>query len=348
MGFCTTLLQRAAIPGMLAVLAACEPSAPAAFDPAGAAADAAALEASFETPLLQGLAFAGAEIDRATGGGDAEVVAAGAGTSVADRLLRRMAGPARPNFSVGELPPAVIGRTYVFDVEAGAYVASDSEGAPAGGVRFQLYAIDAATGAPVEPLATVGHADVLADGASAVRIRVGDDTGVHLDYRVSAGGSEAESRIEVEGFAMTGATRADFAFDNRIELTSASSGMMQLREARALPVRSVSLECASVVLVRAGIPPALQLELMLRGPNGEVGLAGEYELGGTGALAIDVNGDGYATVTVAGSEHTVSGAAGEALPSSALDLLDRVIAARESGLELFDRLVRPVETLIDP
>jgi hypothetical protein len=348
MGFCTTFIRRSTIAGLLAALAACEQSAPAAFDPAGAAADAAVLEASFESPLLRGLAFAGAEIDRATGGAEAEGRTADADTGFSDRLLRRMTGSAPPAFSAGELPPAVVGRTFVFDAESGMYVASESEGAPAGGVRFRLYAIDGTTGAPAEPLAAVGYADVIADGSSAVRIRVSDDTGVRLDYAVTGGGSDAESRIEVEGFAMAGTTRADFAFDSRIELTGASSGMMQLREARALPARSVSLECASVMLVRAGLPPALQLELMLRGPNGEVGLAGEYELGGTGALAVDVNGDSYATVTLAGSDRAVSGTAGEALPASALDLVDRVVSARESGLELFDRLVRPVETLIAP
>ena len=346
MGFCTTLVHRSTIP-VLAFLGACEPSAPATFDPASAAADAAALEATFESPLLRGLAFAGAEIDRATGGAEAQALAAG-GAGFSDRLLRRMAASPQPVFSAGELPPAVVGRTYVLDPESGAYVASESEGAPAGGVRFQLYAIDASTSAPVEPLVTVGYADVIADAPSIVRIRVGDDTGVHLDYQVTASGSEAESRIEVEGFAVAGTTRADFAFDSRIELTGASSGMMQLREARALPARSVSLQCASIVLVRAGLPPALQLELLLRGPNGEVGLAGEYELGGTGALAVDVNGASYATVTVAGSDHSISGTAGDVLPASGLDLVDRVVSARESGLALFDRLVRPVETLITP
>jgi hypothetical protein len=347
MGFCTTLTCRIAIPGLIALLAACEPSAPAAFDPAGASADAAALESSFESPLLLGLAFGGAEIDRTTGGAEVEPLAADAGAGLSDRILRRMTGLTRPSFSAGELPSTVVGRTFVFDAESGVYVASGSDGAPAGGVRFQLYAIDPATNTPVEPLATVGFADVISD-ASSVRIRVADETGVQLDYRVTAGGSEVESWIEVDGFAMAGATRANFAFDNRIELTDGSSGMMQLRESRAIPSRSVSLECASVVFVRAGLPPALQLELMLRGPNGAVGVAGEYELGGTGALAVDVNGDSYATVTVAGGDHTVAGSAGEDLSAGALDLLDRVISARESGLALFDRLVRPVETLITP
>ena len=124
--------------------------------------------------------------------------------------------------------------------------------------------------------------------------------------------------------------------------------MMRLSETLALPARDVELACASLLLVRAGLPPELQLELTLRGPNGEVDVEGAYELGGTGALAVNVNGDSYAEVNVAGSDFTIVGTAAEPLPASGVEMLDRVVGARESGLELFDRLVRPVESLIAP
>jgi hypothetical protein len=123
---------------------------------------------------------------------------------------------------------------------------------------------------------------------------------------------------------------------------------MRLGEMLSLPARDVALDCASVVLVRASLPPELQLEVSLRGPNGEVGIAGAYELGGNGALAVAVNGESYASVDVAGSDFTIAGTSGEPLPASAMDMLGRVVTAREAGLELFDRLVRPVETLIAP
>jgi hypothetical protein len=347
MGICTIVVRRSVAPWLVTVLAACEQAAPATFDPDGAAADAAALHAAFETPLMQSLAYAGPGIDRAMGGVEAEVTAAG-GSGFSERLLRASSGALRAGYSSGELAPDVAGRTYVFDEESGAYVVSELAGAPPAGARFQLYAIDPATDAPAEPLAPLGYVDVIGDGTSGVRVRVGEDSGIRIDYRVTASGSEAELRIEVSGFTTTGETRADFAFDNQIELTGTSSGMMRLSDVRALPARRVALECASIVLVRAGLPPELQLDLLLQGPNGEVGVAGAYLLGGSGALEVDVNGDRYAEVQVAGGGFVIAAAADAPLPVSSRDLIDRVMTARDSGLEVFDRLVRPVETLLAP
>lgn len=334
------------MPCLLAALAACESSAPTAFDPEGAAADAAALHAAFETPLMQALTFAGAGIDRATGGATDAV--SGARSGFADRLFHRLSGATGSRLATGELPPGVVGHTYVYDVGSGGYVVSGSAGAPPAGARFQLYAIDSGTGHPVEPLTPLGYVDVIGAGSSEVRVLVGDAAGILLDYRIASSGTGAGSRIRVEGSASTGAARADFTFDNRIELSGTSSGTMRLGQSVTLPARNVALDCASTLLVRAGLPPELQLDLMLRGPNGDLEVAGAYELGGEGVLEVDVNGASYAEVNVAGSDYTVAGTAAEPLPASAVDLLDRVVTARESGLALFDRLVRPVETLITP
>ena len=348
MGFCTTVVRRSTVPCLLAALAACDQSAPATFDPEGAAADAAALHAVFETPLMRSLAFAGAEIDQAMGGLEGEAAPARRDSGASGRLFEAMAASTRPRFTIGDLPATVAGRTYVFDADASAYVASEVTGAPPSGARFQLYAIDPATDLPAEPLAPLGYVDVIGEGSSGVRLRVADNDGVRLEYVVSSSGSGPDARIEVAGFSSAGGSRADFGFDNRVEVTGASSGMMRLSETLALPSRDAELACASLLLVRAGLPPELQLELTLRGPSGEVDVEGAYELGGSGALAVNVNGDSYAQVHVDGSEFTIAGTAADPLPVSAVEMLDRVVGARESGLELFDRLVRPVESLIAP
>ncbi|HEU4828839.1 MAG TPA: hypothetical protein VFT04_06565, partial [Gemmatimonadales bacterium] len=220
-------------------------------------------------------------------------------------------------------------------------------GAPSAGVRFRLYALEP-SGIPSEPLVQLGHVDVTGESASEFRIRVSDAAGVRLEYRVVASGTEAESHVRAQGFTVDGGARADFGFENRIELTGASSGMMRLGELLELPGRNLELDCASILLVRTGLPPELQLDLLLRGPNGEVGVAGAYELGGSGTLSVDVNGESYAAVTVAGSDYGIAGTAGEPLPESSVEMVGHVIGTRDSGLELFDRLVRPVETLITP
>lgn len=346
MGFCTTLPRAAGL--LLAVgVAACEQSAPAPFDADGAAADAAAVREVFATPLLASLDFAAAEIDRQTGGEDVDV-ATTSGSGSFRRFSRMLAGAgAIPTLSAGELPSGVAGRTFEFDPGTGAYVMSELSGAPANGVRFQLYAMDG-VGAPALPVIQVGYIDVVGEGPAAVQIRIADLTGVRLEYRVAASGADAERRVQVAGFAVQGISRAEFSFENTIELTGPSSGQMRLRQALDLAGRRVELDCASALLVRAGLAPELQLGLTLRGPNGEVGVAGAYELGGTGTLAVEVNGERYAAVRLSGSEYEVAGASTNPLPGSALQLLDRMIGTRDAGLEVFDRLVRPVEGLIAP
>lgn len=351
MGFCTTIGRPAAVAMLLAALAGCEPSAPATFDADGAAADAAALHEVFDTPLMHSLAFAAAEIDRATGGVvlAAAAAPADAGSVLARRARRivlRSASP--PSASVGELPESVAGRTFAFDPALGAYVATDAPGAPPAGVRFLLYAVDPLSLLPAAPALELGYVDVISEGPSQVRIHVADAGSTRLEYRVSATGTDPDRRVQVDGFTIHGATRAEFSFENRIVLTGTSSGTMHLMQALELPSRNVELDCASVLLVRAGLAPELQLDLTLRGPNGEVDVAGAYLIGGSGTLAVAVNGESYADVRVAGTDYEIAGAAGEPLPESAVTLLDRVIGTRESGLALFDRIVRPVETLIAP
>ena len=351
MGFCTTFVRPVAVALLLATLTGCEPSAPATFDADGAAADAAALHEVFDTPLMHSLAFAAAEIDRATGGVVLDATAAPADTgSVLARHAARIAlrSGSSASATAGELPESVAGRTFAFEPALGAYVVTDAPGAPPAGVRFLLYAVDPLSGMPAAPTLELGHVDVISEGVSQVRIQVADAGGTRLDYRVTAAGAEADRRVQVEGFTIDGASRAHFAFENRIELAGTSSGTMHLMQSLALPARDVELECASALLVRAGLPPELQLELTLRGPNGAVDVAGAYEIGGNGSLAVAVNGDSYADVRVTGTEFEIAGAAGEPLPENAVTLLDRVIGTRESGLELFDRIVRPVETLIAP
>ena len=347
MGFCTTSLQRAAGLLLAVGVAACEQSAPAPFDAAGAAADAEAVRDVFTTPLLASLDFAAAEIDRQTGGAGVDAAtASGSGASRRFSLLLAD-GDAPPTLSAGELPSGLAGRTFEFDRDTGAYVMSELSGAPANGVRFHLYAMDGA-GAPAVPVSQVGYIDVVGEGPAAVQIRIADLTGVRLEYRVAASGGDADRRVQLAGFAVHGGSRADFTFENTIELTGASSGQMRLRQALDLPGRQVELDCASALLVRAGLAPELQLGLTLRGPNGEVDVNGAYELGGTGTLAVEVNGERYAGIQLAGTEYEVAGASAETLPESALVLLEHMVGTRDAGLEVFDRLVRPVEALIAP
>ena len=72
-----------------------------------------------------------------------------AAQSYAKKVTHLLPKASRINASVAGIPSAVLGTTFVWDLDSGTYVASDLSGAPAQGVRFILYAINPVTGLPV-------------------------------------------------------------------------------------------------------------------------------------------------------------------------------------------------------
>src|SRR5690606_23880081 len=105
------------------------------------------------------------------------------------------------------IPAGALGKTFTYDPESQQYTPSAITGAPANGVRFQLYAVDPTDGMPVEPLVEVGHVDLTrsanANEANArVEVFQGTSTPTKvLDYSATVGGSATAPRITLEGFA---------------------------------------------------------------------------------------------------------------------------------------------------
>jgi hypothetical protein len=111
------------------------------------------------------------------------------------------------------------GSTFVYDPVSDDYVlAPDRDGAPATGVRFILYEVDA-SGTPIVER-EIGYADLIDEGdqsAEKIALRlVGVANGrTHIDYRTTLDGDEARGTLTVAGF-IQGDDEPRLDFDVRV------------------------------------------------------------------------------------------------------------------------------------
>ena len=115
------------------------------------------------------------------------------------QALRRMAAYFRNGITAGVIPPALLGKTFTWDLTTHAYVddAAYTPAAPSDRVRIILYAVSPATGDIIEsPLTPVGYADLIDESTTSppvdkvhIIVTGGSPTSpgtVYIDYTVSA------------------------------------------------------------------------------------------------------------------------------------------------------------------
>ena len=163
---------------VLALAGCAKDNGPSEFNPQGTSDDMAAATAAFATQQMSSYAVMGADISAVL---NASPVVKSSAMAIrgldATRAARELAAivPRRGAFqaSVTSVPSALLGTTFVLDVNSGTYVASDLAGAPSQGVRFLLYAVDPVLLQPVYPLVEVGYVDITDHTtASAVDVNV--------------------------------------------------------------------------------------------------------------------------------------------------------------------------------
>jgi hypothetical protein len=182
-----------------ATLTACdESSGPSddVFDAERALTNYGAMDALLDGPALRSFAALGMRVP------------AGVVTSVAQ-------GPVSPAILL--ISAAAQGKTFVYDAARDEYVISDRAGAPANGVRFILYAVDAATGKP-DAAHETGQADLLDLGQSGndriqLRLVAENDGRTFLDYSLELVPRSGAGSIHVDGFLSSPEDRLDFDID---------------------------------------------------------------------------------------------------------------------------------------
>jgi hypothetical protein len=330
------------------------------FNPAGASADFDAVNTTFGSPVFTSFSTLSVLFDVALGGtplvsasaaaldvhgggtaGELQVAAARS----AEQIARIVPRPAAAGFSASSAAIAsqFLGKTFVYS--GGTYVVSAETGAPANGVRFLLYALDAVTLLPAEPLDPTGYVDLMdlsSGSTAAARVIVVSGTTTYLDYRVSATSTISSGQVTVSGFITDGTTRATFSL--RSTLTYASG--LTLSYSLDVPERDLSID---LTMSASGLDPVasnIAVILDMRGQNGWVRLTGEFN--STGAtLNVAINGIPFATITATtGSAPVITGAAGQPLSQEELDALQRVFEFAGGSFAAFDELVAPVGTLL--
>ena len=203
-----------------------------------------------------------------------------------------------------ELPDSVMGKVWIYDDVAGAYVASTRTDGPDDGARFILYAVDDA-GFFASPLVETGYLDFRQLGNSERRegrmVAVVDGVTLY-DFSGFTTGTIGNGAFGVSGF---------FTFNGlRVEVDGSGSqepNLIELLSTVTIPQRDVEIE-GSLSTSDASTAP-VSLTLTATSPAGELGMVstqgddieGDY----TVMTTFSLNGEEFATRTAVDGEPVV-------------------------------------------
>jgi hypothetical protein len=342
-------------------LAACGENGPSGpFDPAGTSADIGTVQGMFATSSFNSFTAMSAGMDAVLGSAITASVGAvqsgaGVGSPVAGvaGYARRLTAllpqgtAAGLNVSSGAIPPAALGKTFVYATGSG-YVISDRTGAPSDGVRFVLYAVDPLTHQPVTPLAETGYVDVVDhSGTNDVDVRVLAVSGstTFIDYTVTGSGSASGGTIRVQGFVSDLTDRANFDLKSGVGL-SGSNLTITLDYDLRVPTRDIILDfTVHLTTSDTGLGNG-NLSLLLQGPHGKVEMDGDIVSTG-GTLGVKVNGDDFATLTVDENfQPTVTNGNGQPLTEDEQTALRHIAEVVGDAFDVVSSLLAPASSLV--
>ncbi|MBI1723311.1 MAG: hypothetical protein HYR48_05325 [Gemmatimonadetes bacterium] len=271
----------------------------------------------------------------------------GLGAAITARLgaARALASLASPRGVLALFPSDVLGKTLVWDEATDQYVVSQTvPGAPANGIRIQLYVVDATTGRPVEPVLQLGYVD-LTDESTAQADKLGvllTLAGTTLaDYDISLSRATTTFSLDAAGYVrkpdLTG--RVDFDLQNTLNIQSLSGSILYVLNAAdgtSVRLEATGSETSATVLFRVS-----------HGGN-------SIELSGTvteTSLNIDIKYNGTTVATISGSPDnpTFTGVGGRQLTSQELVALLEIFARAGEFLgEFGDAIFRPAEIVFRP
>lgn len=334
----------------LAVAGCTKDTGPSEFSAQGTSADVAAAENAFGSRQASSFAAVGIQISTVLNG--SPVVANSAAlalhkpSAASARLVRQLAPlvpsairPAGIRASMAGIPAEAMGTTFVWDAETDAYVASDVGGAPATGVRFQLYAVDPVQLVPVEPVVQVGYVDIVDQSTAAttdLRVKVVEGSVVYLDYDVTGTATATGGLVTISGFATNGTAYANFDLKNTL-----SANSIVFDYDLAVPSRGVTLNWSATFANVSATEVAVTLDLAISGRNGDVRILGTYGAAG-GSFTVSVNGDPFAIVTLEGSDPVITSASGTPLTVQEEATLQTILGYYETSLNAFADLVTPL------
>jgi len=193
-------------------------------NPAGLTSDVQSLDTPLQAPVFQSFSAlgAGSPLSARTVSFLASMTPTRTAFATREAAVRKQAFAVkslRPSFATAPtgagslIPESYWGKVYVWSTSTQEYVEGAATGGPATGVRFTLYAIDAVTNQPAEPLDPIGYADLTDESTDTqykLGVLVGDATTTYADYIVSATATASSFAATAAGFVTDGTHRLDF------------------------------------------------------------------------------------------------------------------------------------------
>jgi len=240
------------------------------------------------------------------------------------------------------------GGTFVYDPATAAYAFDpDREGAPATGVRFVIYEVDAG-GRPIVD-EEIGYADLVDEGDGspediALRLIVVAHETTALDYRTTLDFGLGRGALTVRGFLQgEDGVRLDFDI-GAVGTEALGRSTLDVTFELGVDARDFSIS-GSVKGVEEGSDGEGNVELLVRHRSHSIRL----EMAGrAGQLdgSVHLNGDLFATVTGDARNPTILGATGKPLRPGELLVMRQVVDSVEDVFDFLEDLVDPVDEIV--
>ncbi len=273
------------------------------------------------------------------------------GRAFALDLARRMGAAASAASAAPAAGPIISGwhrgSTFVYDPEVDEYRPDLTlEGAPATGVRFILYEVDA-YGKPI-PGQEVGYADLVDEGDGSVedivlRLQVVQHAETLLDYRTTLDHDATSAALTVAGFLIGDGTRLEFDIALAAEGSDAG-GQIDLDFELGVPDHDLTV-VGHVRGVEEDEEGQGDVELDIRSGADHIGV----EMSGADGVldgVVLVNGAPFALVRGPAADPVVTDSSGEALTLTEIALLHGIVKVVEDVFHLVEDLVRPVGAIV--
>jgi hypothetical protein len=232
---------------------------------------------------------------------------------------------------------ACLGKTFVYNTQTGRYEPSGLAGAPANGIRYLLYAVDADQDLLIIPLQQIGYLD-LTDKSSSAGNTVGIKAVINdvtvLDYDASGSISGGSLTFGAKGNVTDAANRLDFDLSQSVS----STGDIKVDYKITAPHQD-NMSVQILLTGKVGGAATSTLTVTESGNKLEVSVTGT-QAASTGT--VKYNGKTFATMSQAGSGDPVFvGANGKVLTTDDLAGLKRLFDNVEDLFQRFDDLLVP-------
>jgi len=268
----------------------------------------------------------------------------------------RVAAAGMSAATTGVIPPALWGKTYVWDVPTHQYVVGPDPG-PANGLRIILYQVDA-SGQVIEPPVQVGHVDLLDESdvnTSRLHVIVQDASAspvTYADYTISAmvvGNPVSEFTGTASGFVSDGARTVTFSASFHATQLDTPAPDLQLDVTWDLDNPPVSVALHVTVTTSDADHATLTIDLSVTRGGATVALTGTITIGPgtvTADLTITVPGGTFARITGTNAGITIRHPNGSELSQGELEAMQHLFELPEHLQEVLDDLFHPAERLM--